>query len=136
MAEEKVRFQIRIAPETDKKIKSAMPLANCRSQNEFVEQAILHYCGCLQSESGAAVLAPALVDALRATVKEGETHICRLLFKLAVEMGIMMNILAYGMEVDPVALDQLRGKCVQDIKRTNGIITFKDAVMYQNHMID
>ena len=42
----------------------------------------------------------------------------------------------YGMEVDPVALDQLRGKCVQDIKRTNGTITFKDAVMYQNHMID
>jgi len=55
-----------------------------------------------------------------------------LIFKLAVELGILMNVVAYGMEIDPVVLDQLRNKCVQEIKRTNGIITLKDAVNYQN----
>ena len=48
--EEKVRFQMRISPETDQRIKAAMLLANCQSQNEFVEQALLHYCGCLQAK--------------------------------------------------------------------------------------
>ena len=51
MAEEKVRFQMRIDPDTDRKIKAAMPLANCRSQNEFVETALRFYCDYLQRET-------------------------------------------------------------------------------------
>ena len=130
--EEKVRFQMRISPETDQRIKAAMPLANCQSQNEFVEQALLHYCGCLQTEDSASILAPELTAALRATVRESEAHTCRLLFKLAVEVDILMHVLASGMEIDPATLDKLRSRCVQEVKTTNGGITFKDAVNYQN----
>lgn len=130
--EEKVRFQMRISPETDQRIKAAMPLANCQSQNEFVEQALLHYCGCLQTEDSASILAPELTAALRATVRESEAHTCRLLFKLAVEVDILMHVLASGMEIDPATLDKLRGRCVQEVKSTNGGISFKDAVHYQN----
>lgn len=130
--EEKVRFQMRISPETDQKIKAAMPLANCQSQNEFVEQALLHYCGCLQAEDSANILAPELTSALRATVRDSEAHTCRLLFKLAVEVDILMHVLASGMEIDPATLDKLRGRCVQEVKATNGGISFKDAVHYQN----
>ena len=130
--EEKVRFQMRISPETDQRIKAAMPLANCQSQNEFVEQALLQYCSCLQTEDSASILAPELTAALRATVRESEAHTCRLLFKLAVEVDILMHVLASGMEIDPATLDKLRGRCVQEVKTTNGGITFKDAVNYQN----
>lgn len=130
--EEKVRFQMRISPETDQRIKAAMPLANCQSQNEFVEQALLHYCGCLQAEDSANILAPELTAALRATVRDSEAHTCRLLFKLAVEVDILMHVLASGMEIDPATLDKLRGRCVQEVKTTNGSISFKDAVHYQN----
>jgi len=130
--EEKIRFQMRISPETDQRIKAAMPLANCQSQNEFVEQALLHYCGCLQAEDSANILAPELTAALRMTVRDSETHTCRLLFKLAVEVDILMHVLASGMEIDPATLDKLRGRCVQEVKSTNGGISFKDAVHYQN----
>ena len=130
--EEKVRFQMRISPETDQRIKAAMPLANCQSQNEFVEQALLHYCGCLQAEDSANILAPELTAALRATVRDSEAHTCRLLFKLAGEVDILMHVLASGMEIDPATLDKLRGRCVQEVKTTNGGISFKDAVHYQN----
>ena len=130
--EEKVRFQMRISPETDQRIKAAMPLANCQSQNEFVEQALLHYCGCLQAEDSANILAPELTAALRATVRDSEAHTCRLLFKLAVEVDILMHVLASGMEIDPATLDKLRGRCVQEVKTPNGGISFKDAVHYQN----
>ena len=130
--EEQVRVQMRISPETDQRIKAAMPLANCQSQNEFVEQALLHYCSCLQTEDSASILAPELTAALRATVRESEAHTCRLLFKLAVEVDILMHVLASGMEIDPATLDKLRGRCVQEVKTTNGGITFKDAVNYQN----
>ncbi len=130
--EEKVRFQMRISPETDQRIKAAMPLANCQSQNEFVEQALIHYCGCLQAAEAAAILAPELTAALRMTVRDSETHTCRLLFKLAVEVDMLMHVLASGMEIDPAVLDKLRGRCVQEVKSTNGCVSFKDAVNYQN----
>ena len=34
MADDKVKFLMRIDPDTDRKVKTAIPLANCRSQNE------------------------------------------------------------------------------------------------------
>ena len=129
--EEKIRFQMRISPETDQKIKAAMPLAHCQSQNEFVEQALIHYCGCLQAEDSANILASELTAALRATVRDSELHTCRLLFKLAVEVDMLMHVLASGMEIDPSILDKLRGRCVQEVKATNGGISFRDAVNYQ-----
>lgn len=132
MREEKVKFQMRISPETDRKIKTAMPLANCRSQNEFVEDALRFYCDYLASQDCFSVLPPMLVTAIRATVQNSEDHICRLLFKLAVEMDMMMNILAAGMDIPEEQLRTLRGRCVQEVKKTHGMISLDDAVAYQN----
>ena len=50
-----------------------------------------------------------------------------MLFKLAVEIDMMMNVLAVGMEVPPEDLERLRGQCVRDVKATNGSISYKDA---------
>lgn len=132
MREEKVKFQMRISPETDRKIKTAMPLANCRSQNEFVEDALRFYCDYLASQDCFSVLPPMLVTAIRATVQNSEDHICRLLFKLAVEMDMMMNILAAGMDIPEEQLRALRGRCIQEVKKTHGMISLDDAVTYQN----
>ena len=99
MTDEKIKFLMRIDPDTDRKIKAAMPLANCRSQNEFVEKALQFYCDYVASQDCFSVLPPMLIAALRATVQGSENHICRLLFKLAVEMDMMMNVLAAAMEI-------------------------------------
>ena len=45
---------------------------------------------------------------------------------------MVMNVIAAGMEIDDETLKSLRGKCVQDVKKTSGSITFDDAVRYQN----
>ncbi len=132
MAEEKVRFQMRIAPETDRKIKAAMPLANCRSQNEFVETALRFYCNYLTAGDCTAVLAPMYLSALRATVQDTENRICRLLFKLAVEQDMVMNVLAAGMEIPDDQLQRLRGRCIQNVKKPNGSVTLEEAVRYPN----
>ncbi len=132
MAEEKVRFQMRITPDTDRKIKAAMPLANCRSQNEFVEKALQFYCDYLTASDCTTILPPIYLSALRGTVQDTENRICRLLFKQSVEMDMMMNVLAAGMEIPEEQLRQLRGRCVQNVKKTNGSITLDDAVHYQS----
>lgn len=131
MPEEKVRFQMRISPETDSKVKAMMPKANCQSQNEFVEKALQFYCSYLSSEDTSEFLLPILLSALRGAVQTSENRIARLLFKLAVEQDMMMNVLAAGLEISTDDLDELRRRCVYDVKRTSGTITFKDAVKYQ-----
>ena len=41
---------------------------------------------------------------------------------------MMMNVLASELDITPEALEKLRGRCIQEVKRTGGGITFKDAV--------
>ena len=132
MTDEKIKFLMRIDPDTDRKIKSAMPLANCRSQNEFVEKALRFYCDYISSQDAFAVLPPMLVSALRTTVQSTEDHICRLLFKLAVEVDMMMNVLAAGMEIPEEQMEALRPQCVRNVKRTHGMISLEDAAVNQS----
>ena len=56
---------------------------------------------------------------------------CHLLFKLAVEQDMVMNVLAAGMEIPDEQLKALRGRCIQDVKKTSGSISLDDAVRYQ-----
>ena len=44
----------------------------------------------------------------------------------------MMHVLAAGLSLQTDTLDALRDKCVREVSRTNGQISFKDAVEYQN----
>ena len=131
MADEKVKFLMRIDPDTDRKIKTAIPLANCRSQNEFVEKALQFYCDYVASQDCFSVLPPMLVAAIRATVQTSENHICRLMFKLAVEIAIVQNLIAATQDIDPVSLERLRGECVKEVKRLNGGFSFEDALTWQ-----
>ncbi len=128
MTEERTRIHTRISPDTQRKMETAMPNANCRNQNEFVEKAIRFYSDHIISQEVTDFLAPALVDALRATVQGSENRIARLLFKLTVEISMMMHVLAAGLEIDDSQLDDLRWRCVQEVKKTNGGIKFKDVL--------
>jgi len=128
MAEEKEKFLMRIDPDTDRKIKAAMPGSNCRSQNEFVEKALQFYCSYLATQDTTRFLPHIFLEAMRGTIQSSEEHISRLLFKLAVEMSMMMNVLAIGLEIDASQMDRLRGQCVQAVKKSNGSISFKGTV--------
>ena len=55
----------------------------------------------------------------------------RLLFKMAVEQAVMSNILAAVCEVDHQELERLRNQCIQQIRKTNGMISFDEALRWQ-----
>ena len=44
---------------------------------------------------------------------------------------MVMNVLAAGMEIPDEQLKALRGRCVQNVKKTSGSISLDDAVRYQ-----
>ena len=124
----KTRIPLWLYPSTLEAVDRAMARDNCKSRSEFIENAIRFYAGYLSGEDAVQFLPAALVSALRATVENSESRIARLLFKLTVEISMMMNVLAAGLEIDASQLDALRWRCVQEVKKTNGTITFKDTL--------
>ena len=131
MPREKIKFALRMSPETQELVKEMCPRDNCHSQNEFIEKAIRFYAGYVSGQEAVAYLPLALSSVLRGTVQDTENRICRLLFKLAVELDMVMNVLAAGMEIPEEQLRSLRERCIQNVKRTSGSVTLDKAVSYQ-----
>ena len=127
----KERIPVWMYPSTLAMMDGAIQKANCKSRSEFLEEAAKYYAGYVSAENAVQYLPPMLVSAFKGTVHNSENHISRLLFKLAVEMDIVMNILAAEINASPEVVEKVRGRCIQNVKKTCGYISFRDAAEYQ-----
>ena len=131
MAREKIKFALRIAPETQRLVKELCERDNCQSQNEFIEKAIIFYVGYLSSNDNSQYLPNVVTSTLKSIVAESDNRMSRLIFKLAVELAMTMNIIASSQDIDKMTLTKLRGECVKEVKRLNGSFSFDDAYDWQ-----
>ena len=129
--ENKRKFALWIHPETQAMIKQLYKSDNCKSQSEFIEKAARFYCGYLSAQNTVELLPLAITSAVSGAVQSSENRMARLLFKLAVELSMTMNVVAAGAEVDDVSLRRLRGKCVEDVKKSIGSINFDEVLKFQ-----
>ena len=104
---------------------------NCSTKNEYIEKAIQFYSGYLNSERAGDYLPRVLADVLEGKLGALGKRMGHLLFKLAVELAITMNLIAAAQDIDRVTLERLRGECVKEVKRINGAFSFDDAVDWQ-----
>ena len=104
---------------------------NCSTKNEYIEKAIQFYSGYLDTEHAEEYLPRVLADVLEGKLGALGKRMGHLIFKLAVEVNMMMNVLAAGMEISDEDLKTLRARSVREVKQTNGRISFKDAIDYQ-----
>ena len=123
----KKKFPLWMYPETRKLVSDWYRRDNCQSQSEFIEKAIKFYCGYISAAEGVRYLPAAITTAMTGM----ENRMARLIFKLAVEMSMMMNVLASTADVDEATLRRLRGKCVGDVKKSVGAVTFEDVAKFQ-----
>ena len=108
--EKKERIPVWMYPSTLAMMDGAIQQANCKSRSEFLEEAAKYYAGYVSAENAIQYLPPMLVAAFRGTVQNSESHICRLLFKLAVEIDMVMNILAAELNASPDVVEKMRGR--------------------------
>lgn len=128
----KQRTTIWLSPETFKSLDEMVKRGNCRSRSELIEKALKFYDGYLRSTQENEFLPIALSSAMSGIVKSSEDRIARVLFKNAVEIAMMMNVLSATAEIDEATLKKLRAKCIKDVKGTLGKINFEDIYKYQN----
>lgn len=128
---EKRKFALWISRDTIELAKKHYKDDNCSSASEFIEKAILFYLGYLASQENRNYLAQVIPATVKGIVDESANRMGRLLFKMAVELAVIENILAAVCEVDQQELKRLRGQCVQEIRRTNGMLSFEQALDWQ-----
>lgn len=97
-----------------------------------MEQALIYYCNYLKTKDELSLLPPVMASALRATIQSSEDRIFRLLFKLAVELSMTMNVVAAGKKVSDEDLERLRSRCIREVKQSNGQVTLLDAMHYRH----
>ena len=117
---EKERFVIYLYPETLEKIKELYRNDDCRTQSQFVEKALRFYIGHLLADDDASYLPNAMLSTMKSIVAESENRISRIIFKVAVELGMIQNAFAYShQDITEESLAQLR-KAVEYEDRGRG----------------
>lgn len=132
MFENKKKFALWVYPDTLEKVAELYREDNCESRSEFIEKAVRFYIGYLTSNDKKSFLPSIVTSTLKSIVSESDNRQNRMLFKLAVELAMLQNLIAAAQEIDPVSLERLRGECVKEVKRLNGGFSFEDAVAWQS----
>lgn len=136
MEDNKKCTTIWLRPSVIRRMDAWMEEANCRSRSEFIEKAVRFYMGYLGTEDTSKYLSDALVAALRGIVADSANRTNSLLFKCAVEQGIMAHTIAAHFRDTMEDRRALRGYVVDEVKRTNGQIRFEDAQDVQRQLPD
>ena len=135
MAEEnKKRTAVWLTPGVIRQMDGWLEEDNCKSRGEFAEKALRFYMGYLATEDTSEYLSRALVDTLRGTLADNENRLRTLLFKLCVEVNMMSHTVAAHFRADPVNRRELRAYAVDEVLRTNGKISFDDALDLQRQV--
>jgi hypothetical protein len=134
MNTEKSKHTVWLEPEVWDMVKNDYKADGCRTQNEYIQRAIRFYNGYLTANKTGDYLPSVMASTLEGILTQFGDRLGRLLFKLAVEVCMQTRIIAEDSDITVSSLDQLRGVCVQDIKRTNGQLSFRDILRIRDQL--
>ena len=107
---------------------------NCKSRSEFIDKALRFYMGYLSAGDTSDYRCSALVTTLRGTLENNNNRMRSLLFKWAVELNLAVHTIAAHFDVREGDRDRLRWYAIEEVKRTNGQISFDHAVEMQKQL--
>ena len=117
MADNKYKFALWVQPETMTKVEKLYKDDDCRSRSEFIEKAILFYCGYLAAKDYRDYIPNVFISTMKGTLDSLEHRIA--------------NFTAATHKVSDDTVADLREMCVADVKKIHGAIRLEDAVKFQ-----
>lgn len=131
MVDGKIKFALWLTPDAKRKVQEYHTRDFSISRSDFIEKAIHFYCGYLDAQAAEEFLPAVLADTLEGHLNVFADRMAKLLYKQAVELDMVMNIIANDTDIDEPQLQKLRAKSVRDVNRTNGKISFDNALKFQ-----
>ena len=111
----KHKFALWLHPETLAKVEKQYRDDDCRSRSEFIEKAILFYAGYLAADNCRDYIPNVIVSTVKGSLDSLENRMANLLFKMAVELSMMLHVTAAANAIDETSLTRLRGLCVEEV---------------------
>ena len=134
--ENKKRTAVWLSPGVIRRMDSWLEEDNCSTRSEFIEKALRFYMGYLATEDTSEYLSQALVDTLQGIVADNSNRLRTMIFKWCVELNMMGHTIAAHFRADPINRRELRAYAVDEVKRTNGQISFDQALDQQRRLLD
>ena len=131
MEENKHKHSMWLSDELWADVKAAYRADGRSTINLFVEKALRFYLGYLKVKDAGEYLPRVLAEVLEGKLGAFGDRVGKLLFKLAVNAGMLTHILAASSDIDLAVLDKLRVQCVNEAKQTHGAVDFKDALLIE-----
>lgn len=132
--ENKKKTTIWLYPGTIRRMDGWLEDDNCASRSEFVEKALHFYMGYLVTDDVSMYLSKAMVTTLRGIIADNANRFRSLIFKLCVEVSMATHVVAAHFKADTVDLRELRSFVVDQVKKTNGQVSFDDALKFQRQI--
>lgn len=127
----KQRVTAWLYPEMIADMELLMAANDMKNHTEFVSKAVDFYIGYLGSKSSTTFLSQTLLSSIQGTLQNTENRVASNLFRLSVEISMMMHLLAANLDITEDELRRLRGRCVSEVKKTRGKITLDEAIEFQ-----
>lgn len=128
---DKTKFSIRVDTKLLKLCDEYIEKTDTLNRTELIETALKFYISYLTSKGIEDYLLQSLSSVLTSTVQDSENRIARTSFKMAVELSKLAHVIAYAHNIDEEAMQKLHIKCLDEVKRINGAVSFEDAYKYQ-----
>ena len=130
----KKRTAVWLTPGVIRRMDSWLEEDNCKTRSEFIEKALRFYMGYLGTEDNTAYLSQAILTAIQGTLDDNNNRLRTILFKCAVELNMLCHTIAAHFRTDPIHTRELRAYAVDEVKRTNGQVSFENAVRSQRRI--
>ena len=127
MSENRQKISVYLKPETVEQIKKG----GCKTNSEYVEKALEFYHSYLVNRQAPEFLSAAMFRSLKSVLDKTEHARSRALFKLSVEISMLLNVVAAANDFSEEDLHALRHTCIDEVMNLNGSITLDDAIKWQ-----
>ena len=124
----KNRLTFRPSDETRQRIEQWYRADNCSSLNDFIEKAVNDYIDRLVINGDNRVLPTAITSAIDGRLGMLEKKLSALSFNHAVELDMLVGVIAGAFNFNREDMKQLRAQSVKNVKATNGCISLKKRV--------
>ncbi|SDB27467.1 hypothetical protein SAMN02910317_01391 [Ruminococcaceae bacterium FB2012] len=99
------------------------------SRSELIEQALGLYLATRNVKAKSELLVPELAECIAKASDDGIVKISKGLFRYAVEVEMLIELLADSLDIDDEDLYEIRRRAVNNVRRTRGKIKLDDLIM-------
>ena len=128
----KEKFALYLTPEKKALLERRYQEDGSRSLTAFIEGAVDFYLDYISANDAGLFLPTSVKTYLDGRLDQFENRMASLLFKIAVELCMVLHVTAAANQIDEDTLSRLRGLCVEEVKRLRGAVRLEDAVRFQN----